>query len=59
MNSFERISCLLGSLLLGVSAMLIFKRQQQIGERSVRQASAPVEELAEPLQKAWEGYHNR
>ena len=56
--NLQRLSYLLGSLLLGVSAVLIF-RGQASSSAARRKERLPVDKLAEPLQKAWEGYHNR
>jgi hypothetical protein len=58
MSNAQRISYLLGSLLLGLSAVLMIKRPQTKG-RAARAAHKPVEELVTPLQQAWGAYHNK
>jgi hypothetical protein len=48
MNHLERVSCILGSLLVGLAAWMIV---------SGRRAHPPVEKLAEDLKHAWAGHH--
>ena len=53
MNPLERVSCILGSLLVGLAAWMI------VSDRRARMARthAPVEKLADDLKHAWAGYH--
>ncbi|MBV9404071.1 MAG: hypothetical protein JO211_01925 [Acidobacteriaceae bacterium] len=57
MNHLERVSSIVGTLLIGIAAFLI------VSERGVHRArhskQPPVGELAEELKQAWAGYHNR
>lgn len=53
MNHLQRVSYILGSLLVGLAAWMI------VSDRRARafHAHPPVEKLAEDLQHAWAGYH--
>ncbi len=55
MSHLQRVASILGTLLLGISAYMI------VSDRAARarRAEPPVEELAEELKHAWEGYHSR
>jgi hypothetical protein len=50
MNHLQRVSYILGSLLVGLAAWMI------VSERRTR-AHPPVEKLADDLKHAWAGYH--
>lgn len=51
MNHLERVSCILGTLLIGIAGWLIFS------DRRNRAPHPPVEKLAEDLKHAWAGHH--
>lgn len=51
MNHLERVSYILGGLLIGLAGWIVFS------DRRNRAAHPPVEKLAEELQHAWAGYH--
>lgn len=55
-SDLNRVAAILGTLLVGVAAYLIVTER---AERSGRRGQPPVEDLAEELKHAWEGYHNR
>lgn len=69
MNKLAKYSCVVGSLLLGFSAVLLSKQPRPQGRPAdsrlrrkvsrARRSQQPVEELAQPLQQAWGAYHNR
>lgn len=61
MSDLERISSIVGTILLGTAAYLIFSDRQESARRSRsgQEQEHPVEELAEELKQAWSGYHNR
>lgn len=52
MNHLERVSTLLGAILVGFAAWII------VSDRRARGSHPPVEKLAEDLKHAWAGYHN-
>jgi hypothetical protein len=58
-SHFQRVSCVLGTLLVGVSAFLIFSERRSVSESRRHPNTPPVEDLAQALQEAWSGYHNR
>lgn len=51
MNHLQRVSSLLGALLVGFAAWII------VSDRRSRAAHPPVEKLAEDLKRAWAGHH--
>lgn len=51
MNHLERVSCILGTLLIGLAAWIAFS------DRRARSSHPPVEKLAEDLKHAWAPYH--
>ncbi|HTU47195.1 MAG TPA: hypothetical protein VMF91_19185 [Bryobacteraceae bacterium] len=51
MNHLERVSSILGAILVGAAAWLI------VSERRARASHPPVEKLAEDLKHAWARYH--
>lgn len=51
MNHLERVSSILGALLVGLATWII------VSDRRARAAHPPVEKLAEDLQHAWAEYH--
>ena len=53
MNHLERLSYILGTLLIGVAGWVIVSERKAARLRS----APPVEKLAENLQRAWAGYH--
>ena len=57
MSHLQRVSWILGTLLIGLSAALLYQREGT--GRRVRRASeeVPVDKLAENLKQAWAGYH--
>lgn len=57
MSHLQRISWILGSLLIGLSATLLYQREG--AARRVRRAAdnVPVDKLADNLKQAWAGYH--
>lgn len=54
MNHLERVSSIVGALLVGVVAWIIVSDRRSARARA---AHPPVEKLAEDLQHAWAGYH--
>jgi hypothetical protein len=56
MNQLTKISWILGSLLLGVSAVLMSDRSRGANAQR-RREEHPIEELAESLKQAWAGHH--
>lgn len=59
MNNLQRVSWILGAVLLGASAVILFQRSEESrGQRRRINEEHPVEELAEELKAAWAGYHN-
>jgi len=56
-NHLERVASIVGSLLVGIAAYLIVSDRAAF--HRARRSRPPVEELAEELKHAWEGYHNR
>jgi len=56
-STLERIAYFIGSALIGISTYVIVERRKA-NARS-RRNRPPVEELAQGLQEAWSGYHNR
>jgi hypothetical protein len=57
-SHLQRIGYILGTLLIGISAYLVWNDRTS-GVRSRRRSKPPVDELAHELQDAWSGYHNR
>ena len=53
MNHLQRVSYILGSLLVGLAAWMIVSDRRVRGLRT----SPPVEKLAEDLKQAWAGHH--
>ncbi|MBV9760306.1 MAG: hypothetical protein JO340_07080 [Acidobacteriaceae bacterium] len=51
MNHLERVSSLLGALLVGLSAWII------VSNRRSRASHPPVDKLADDLRRAWAGHH--
>jgi hypothetical protein len=52
MNHLERVSYILGTLLVGLAGWIIFSDR-----KSARKSHAPVDKLAEDLKQAWASYH--
>jgi hypothetical protein len=58
MSHLQRVSCIIGTLLLGISATLLFQKKSAALQRPVRRGKhVPVEELAEDLKHAWADRH--
>ncbi len=56
MSHLQRISWILGTLLLGASALVVYSGDIQRA-RNRRGRQVPVEQLAETLKEAWAGHH--
>jgi hypothetical protein len=54
MNHLERVSCILGTLLVGLAGWVIVSERKAARNRALH---PPVEKLAHDLQQAWAGYH--
>jgi hypothetical protein len=54
MNHLERVSSILGALLVGVATWIIVSDRRAAHARA---AHPPVEKLAEDLKHAWAGRH--
>jgi hypothetical protein len=52
----ERISFIVGTLLIGITAFLVVSERQARNQQR-RGNPQPVEKLAEDLKQAWAGYH--
>jgi hypothetical protein len=58
MSHLQKVSYLLGALLLGISAALVLGTNEKSARRLRRSArTLPVEQLAEDLKQAWAPYH--
>lgn len=57
-SHLQRLSYILGTLLIGVSTYIALSKRKAANEMR-RRNQRPVEELAEDLQQAWSVYHNR
>ncbi|MDQ2773972.1 MAG: hypothetical protein M3Y57_03455 [Acidobacteriota bacterium] len=58
MSHLQKVSYLLGALLLGISAALVLGGNEKSPRRPRRTArTLPVEQLAENLKQAWAPYH--
>ena len=58
MSYLQRISWIVGSALLGFSAVVVLQRSDSAERLRKRQSEQPpVEELAANLKQAWAGYH--
>lgn len=53
MKHLERVSYILGSLLVGLAGWMIISEGRSRGSRT----HAPVEQLVENLKHAWAGHH--
>lgn len=56
MSHLQRVASIVGTLLVGITAYLIVSDRAASARR---RAQPPVQELAEELKHAWEGYHTR
>jgi hypothetical protein len=56
MSHLQRVSYILGALLLGVSASLVLGRNGSVARRRAARR-LPVEQLAQNLKQAWAPYH--
>ncbi len=60
MSHLQKISWILGTVLIGASAVLLYQKEEET-ERSRSRGGQPehqpVEEMAEHLKEAWAGYH--
>jgi hypothetical protein len=54
MNHLERVSSILGAILVGVATWIIVLDRRSARARVTH---APVEKLADDLKHAWAGYH--
>lgn len=54
MNHLERVSSLLGAILVAAAAWIIVSERRTARGRA---SHAPVEKLAADLKHAWAGYH--
>jgi hypothetical protein len=57
-SHLQRLGYILGTLLIGVSTFIVLNSRKQ-AESARRRNQRPVTELAQDLQQAWSGYHNR
>lgn len=61
MSNLERLCCVAGVALIGMSAVLLCNRDSQRRQTSGtgRKHQPPVEQLAENLKEAWAGHHTQ
>jgi hypothetical protein len=57
-SHLQRLSYILGTLLIGVSTYLVLN-DRRAANNARRRNQRPVTELAHDLQQAWSAYHNR
>lgn len=58
LSHLERVSIIVGTVLVGISAFLVMA-SRDANRRRRRKNQPPVEELADHLKHAWAGYHTR